>query len=69
MVSGPYGGSGAVEAASVLSFGASIVGFGIGWVSYAADYTVNMPVDQSAKKIFFATCACFLPARFRVGGY
>lgn len=56
MVSGPYGGSGPVEAASVLSFGASIVGFGIGWVSYAADYTVNMPQDTPAWAIFGATC-------------
>ncbi|KAF8313780.1 hypothetical protein DL93DRAFT_2155978 [Clavulina sp. PMI_390] len=57
MVSGPWGGSGPVEAASVLSFGASIVGFGIGWVSYAADYTVNMPEDTSAHGIFWATYA------------
>ena len=57
MVSGPWGGSGSVEAASVLSFGASVFGFGIGWVSYAADYTVHMPVNASARAIFIATCA------------
>ncbi|EPQ51414.1 hypothetical protein GLOTRDRAFT_48944 [Gloeophyllum trabeum ATCC 11539] len=57
MEQGAWGGSGPVEAASVLSFGASIVGFGIGWVSYAADYTVNLPENTSAWKIFVATYA------------
>jgi len=57
MVSGPWGGTGSVEAASVLSFGAAVCGFGIGWSSIAADYTVNMPVDASASVIFLATCA------------
>lgn len=28
---GPWGGSGSIEAASVLSFGAAIVGFALGW--------------------------------------
>ncbi|KAI9823251.1 MAG: hypothetical protein M1826_000194 [Phylliscum demangeonii] len=32
-------GSGSVEAASVLSFAASVFGFATGWTSYAADYT------------------------------
>lgn len=36
MDSGAFAGSGPVEAASVLSFGASIVGFGLGWSSLAA---------------------------------
>lgn len=62
MESGPWGGSGSVEAASVLSFGASIFGFGIGWVSYAADYTVNMPADTKAWAIFAWTCASLLLA-------
>lgn len=69
MDTGAWGGSGPVEAASVLSFGASIVGFGIGWVSYAADYTVHMPADASATKIFVATCttspSLFLTTRTR----
>lgn len=55
MVSGPYGGTGSIEAADILSFGAAIVGFGIGWVSYAADYTVNMPENTSSGAIFWAT--------------
>lgn len=62
MVTGPYGGSGPIEAASVLSFGASIFGFGIGWVSYAADYTVHMPQDTPASHIVLATCAFSLSA-------
>jgi purine-cytosine permease-like protein len=57
MESGPWGGSGSVEAANVLSFGASVFGFGVGWVSVAADYTVNMPADASASAIFIATCS------------
>lgn len=44
-----------VTAAGVLSFGASIVGFGLGWCSYAADYTVNFPEDTSSTKIFWLT--------------
>lgn len=36
MDSGPFAGSGEVEAASILSFGAAIVGFGLGWSSLAA---------------------------------
>ena len=38
--------------ASVLSFGSAIAGFGLGWSSLAADYTVNMPEDASSVKIF-----------------
>ena len=57
MVSGPWGGTGSVEAASVLSFGAGVFGFGVGWSSVAADYTVNMPVDARSSTIFLTTCA------------
>jgi len=52
---GDFAGSGEIEAASVLSFGASIVGFGIGWSSLAADYTVNLPENVSAKQVFILT--------------
>lgn len=45
-------GSGSVEAGSVLSFGASVFGFGTGWTSYAADYTVYQPVTVSRVKTF-----------------
>ncbi|KAJ4477122.1 permease for cytosine/purines, uracil, thiamine, allantoin-domain-containing protein [Lentinula lateritia] len=47
--------SGTIEAGNVLSFGATIAGYAIGWVSYAADYTVRMPEDMSSVKIFFWT--------------
>jgi NCS1 nucleoside transporter family len=53
--SGAWGGSGPVEAASVLSFGASIAGFALGWTSLAADYSVRLPEDMSSTKIFFWT--------------
>ncbi|KZT25948.1 hypothetical protein NEOLEDRAFT_1241485 [Neolentinus lepideus HHB14362 ss-1] len=52
---GPWGGSGSVEAGNVLSFGAAVVGYGLGWGSYASDYTVNLPEDTSAWRIFIAT--------------
>ncbi|TDL19282.1 hypothetical protein BD410DRAFT_774153 [Rickenella mellea] len=57
MTSGSFAGTGPVEAASVLSFGASVVGFGLGWASLAADYTVNFPEDVSAWKVFTLTYA------------
>ena len=34
-----------VTAASVLSFGSTIVGAQLGWSSLAADYTVNFPEE------------------------
>ncbi|KAH9844159.1 permease for cytosine/purines, uracil, thiamine, allantoin-domain-containing protein [Rhodofomes roseus] len=52
---GPWGGTGAVEAGNVLSFGAAVAGFALGWTSIAADYTVRMPEDMPAIKIFFWT--------------
>ena len=50
-------GVGSSEAGSVLSFAASIFGFGTGWTSYAADYTVYQPVNVSKVKIFSWTLA------------
>jgi len=55
MSAGDYAGSGPVEAGGVLSFGAAIVGFGIGWSSLAADYTCNMNEDVPSVKVFIAT--------------
>lgn len=46
---------GTSELGGVLSFGATVYGFGTGWTSYAADYTVYQSVTQSRKKVFFAT--------------
>ncbi|EJC99821.1 uncharacterized protein FOMMEDRAFT_22878 [Fomitiporia mediterranea MF3/22] len=57
MDSGSFAGSGPVEAGSVLSFGAAIVGFGLGWSSLAADYTVNLPEDVNANAVFWLTYA------------
>jgi len=55
MTIGPWGGTGALEASSVLSFGATIVGSALGWASFAADYTVNMPKETSSTKLFWYT--------------
>jgi len=55
MEAGDFAGTGSVEAGSVLSFGASVVGFGLGWVSLAADYTVNIPENVSGWKVFILT--------------
>jgi purine-cytosine permease-like protein len=46
-------GSGEGEAASILSFAASVFGFATGWASYASDYTCYQPVTTSRTKIFF----------------
>jgi len=46
-----------VTAGAVLSFGASVVGNGLGWCSCAADYTVKFPEETSAAKIFWFTYA------------
>lgn len=45
-------GAGKAEAGSVLSFAASIFGFGTGWTSLAADYTVYQPRTVSRPKVF-----------------
>nr|OQO13808.1 Purine-cytosine permease fcyB [Rachicladosporium sp. CCFEE 5018] len=48
-------GVGTSEMGSVLSFGSVIYGFATGWTSYAADYTVYQPSNQSRTKVFFWT--------------
>lgn len=50
-------GSGATQAGSVLSFGATIYGFATGWTSYAADYTVYMKKEKSRPQIFVSVWA------------
>lgn len=45
-------GVGKGEAGSVLSFSASVFGFGTGWTSLAADYTVYQPRTVSRPKVF-----------------
>ena len=49
--------TGSSEAGSILSFSASVYGFGTGWTSYAADYTVYQPVSVSRVKTFAWTYA------------
>ena len=49
--------TGSAEAGSILSFAASVFGFGTGWTSYAADYTVYQPVTVSRVKTFAWTYA------------
>lgn len=47
--------TGPSEAGSILSFAASVYGFGTGWCSYAADYTVYQPANRSRVSIFLWT--------------
>lgn len=47
-------GAGTSELGSVLSFGSVVYGFATGWTSYAADYTVYQPRNQSRWKVFVA---------------
>lgn len=58
-------GKGNAEAGSVLSYAASVFGFGTGWTSIAADYTVYQPHNASRVKIFAWTyCGLMLPLLF-----
>lgn len=50
-------GVGKSEAGAALSFAASVFGFGTGWTSYAADYTVYQPVGRSRRAVFLWTFA------------
>jgi NCS1 nucleoside transporter family len=53
---------GAVEIASMVSFGGAIYGFATGWSSYAADYNVNQPENTRPARIFWLTClGIFIP--------
>ena len=57
--------TGKVEAAAVLSFGSTIFGFGTGWTSYAADYTIYQSQKVKSWKIFAVTYAgLFFPLVF-----
>jgi purine-cytosine permease-like protein len=47
-------GVGTSELGSVLSFASVVYGFATGWTSYAADYTVYQPSNQSRTKVFFS---------------
>ena len=54
-------GRGWAELGSVLSFGSTVFGFGTGYTSVAADYTVYQPSDRSRWRIFLATWLGILP--------
>lgn len=45
-------GVGSSEAASIVSFAASVYGFATGWTSYASDYACYQPRNASRVKIF-----------------
>lgn len=53
-------GTGATEAGAILSFGSVIYGFGTGWTSYAADYTIFQNQSVKSWKIFLVTYAGLL---------
>jgi purine-cytosine permease-like protein len=46
---------GRAEAAAVLSFGGTVWGFCIGWVSMASDYNVYMPSNAKSWRVFMWT--------------
>lgn len=48
---GPWLG-GETTVGNVFSFGSTIYGFAIGWLSYISDYSVYMPRDTSKTKLF-----------------
>lgn len=53
---------GAVEIASMISFGGAIYGFATGWSSYAADYNVNQPENTKPARVFWLTAlGIFIP--------
>ncbi|ORZ03536.1 permease for cytosine/purines uracil thiamine allantoin [Syncephalastrum racemosum] len=58
----PTSETGATEAGAFLSFAASIIGFNPGWVTCAADYSVNMPSTFDRRIVFtLAFLGAFLP--------
>lgn len=54
--------SGNVELGAVLSYGSTVFGFGTGYTSFAADYTVYQPSDRPRRKVFLATWLGIFPA-------
>lgn len=54
--------TGAVEIASLVSFGGAVFGFATGWSSYAADYNVNQPENTKPSRVFWLTfLGIFIP--------
>lgn len=54
-------GVGKAELGAVLSYGSTVFGFGTGYTSFAADYTVYQPSDRPRRKVFFATWLGIFP--------
>lgn len=54
-------GVGTSEAGKILSFGSAIFGFGTGYTSLAADYTVYQPANRPRRKVFIATFVGIFP--------
>lgn len=48
-------GTGKAEISAVLSYGSTVFGFGTGYTSLAADYTVYQPSNRSQKRVFLVT--------------
>jgi NCS1 nucleoside transporter family len=53
--------SGRAEIGSVLSYGSTVFGFGTGYTSFAADYTVYQPSNRPRRKVFLATWLGMFP--------
>lgn len=53
--------TGYIELGAALSYGSTVFGFGTGYTSYAADYTVYQPSDRPRRKVFLATWLGIFP--------
>lgn len=47
--------AGTTELGAVLSYGSTVFGFGTGYTSFAADYTVYQPSNRPRRRVFLAT--------------
>lgn len=54
-------GAGKAELGAVLSYGSAIFGFGTGYTSFAADYTVYQPSNRPRRNVFLATWLGIFP--------
>lgn len=54
-------GAGSAELGAVLSYGSTVFGFGTGYTSFAADYTVYQPSNRPRRKVFMATWLGIFP--------
>jgi purine-cytosine permease-like protein len=54
-------GAGSAELGAVLSYDSTVFGFGTGYTSFAADYTVYQPSNCPRRKVFMATWLGIFP--------